>query len=97
VRPDRKDYCSCTTCDCRHWEGAGEVKYDPLVIDLNRDGNTDLTNNVYFDLDANGFAEATSWIDGSDGLLVMDRNGNDDGVFGNGELIFLEDAGITSI
>jgi hypothetical protein len=46
---------------------------DPLVIDLNRDGTTNLTNSVYFDLDVNGFAEATNWIDGADGLLVMDR------------------------
>jgi hypothetical protein len=57
-----------------------------LVIDLNRDGKTDLTNNVYFDLDANGFAELTRWINGSDGLLVMDRNGN--GLIDDGSELF---------
>ncbi|GHV31376.1 hypothetical protein FACS1894167_13670 [Synergistales bacterium] len=54
--------------------GGTTAIYDPLVIDLNRDGQTDLTNRVFFDMDVNGFAESTAWIDASDGLLVMDRN-----------------------
>jgi Ca2+-binding RTX toxin-like protein len=52
---------------------------EPLVLDLNGDGLT-LTglssSKVYFDLDANGFAERTAWVGGGDGLLAMDRNGN---------------------
>jgi hypothetical protein len=59
---------------------------DPLVIDLNRDGSTNLSNNVYFDIDVNGFAEATRWIDGSDGILAMDRNG--DGLINDGSELF---------
>jgi hypothetical protein len=59
---------------------------DPLVIDLNKDGKTDLTRNTYFDIDANGFAEATNWIDNSDGLLAIDRNGN--GIIDDGKELF---------
>jgi len=58
---------------------------DPLVFDL--DGNgvslTELTGgSVYFDLNADGFAERTGWVSREDGLLVLDKNGNgmiDDG------------------
>ncbi|SCW87365.1 hypothetical protein SAMN02927900_05924, partial [Rhizobium mongolense subsp. loessense] len=51
----------------------------PLVLDLDGDG-IELTNiegsNVYFDLDADGFAERTGWITGGDGTLAYDANGN---------------------
>ena len=49
---------------------------DPLVIDLNFDGvhPTDVENGVYFDIDNNGFAEKTQWIDSIDGLLVFNRD-----------------------
>lgn len=65
--------------------------WDPLVIDLDGDGvNADISSDrvVYFDLDADGLAEATNWISADDGILVRDVNGNgkiDDGseVFGN--------------
>jgi len=64
---------------------------DPLSIDLNRDGviNTlAVSSGIHFDLDNNGFAEATSWVAPVDGFLVLDRNGNNkiDGgaeLFGN--------------
>ena len=59
---------------------------DPLVIDLNRDGRTDLVNTAYFDLDANGFVEKTNWIDAVDGFLALDRNG--DGVVNDGGELF---------
>ncbi|TBC87276.1 calcium-binding protein (plasmid) [Rhizobium leguminosarum] len=51
----------------------------PLVLDLDGDG-VELTgiegSNVYFDLDADGFAERTGWITGGDGTLAYDANGN---------------------
>ena len=64
-------------------------KVDPLMLDLNGDGlaTTNLDqSDVYFDLDSNGFAERTAWIDANDGLLVLDRNG--DGKITNGQELF---------
>ena len=64
-------------------------KVDPLILDLNGDGlaTTNLDqSDVYFDLDSNGFAERTAWIDANDGLLVLDRNG--DGKITNGQELF---------
>jgi hypothetical protein len=77
----RHDEICTDVSDCDCGEGltrAGSATYnpDPLVLDLDRDGSIELTNEVYFDLDANGFAESTAWIDSSDGFLAMDRNGN---------------------
>ena len=50
---------------------------DPLVIDL--DGNglelSDLeTSNIFFDIDADGYAENVSWT--TDGILTVDLNGD---------------------
>lgn len=73
---------------------------DPVAIDLNGDGITTISSTkggLWFDHDANGFAEATGWVGADDGLLVMDRNGNgiiDDGrdllgdsaILSNGEI-----------
>lgn len=64
-------------------------KVDPLMLDLNGDGlaTTNLDqSDVYFDLDSNGFAERTAWIDANDGLLVLDRDG--DGKITNGQELF---------
>lgn len=64
-------------------------KVDPLILDLNGDGlvTTNLDqSNVYFDLDTNGFAERTAWVDANDGLLVLDRDG--DGKITNGQELF---------
>ena len=65
-----------------------ETDGSPIVIDLNNDGiNTlslDYTRN--FDLDNNGFAEATGWIQKDDALLAYDRNGN--GKIDNGGELF---------
>jgi len=57
---------------------------DPVVVDLDRDGEfvTSLADGVHFDLNGDGFAEKTAWISRGDGLLVRDVNGNgkiDDG------------------
>lgn len=65
------------------------ARVDPLVLDLNGDGlvTTSLDQSgVYFDLDSNGFAERTAWIDANDGLLVLDRDG--DGKITNGQELF---------
>jgi hypothetical protein len=61
---------------------------DPLVLDLNGDGieTTGLDDGAYFDMNADGFAERTGWVGGSDGMLALDVNGN--GIIDNGsELI----------
>jgi Ca2+-binding RTX toxin-like protein len=52
---------------------------DPLALDLDGDGvvrTLPRSHGVHFDLDNSGFAESTSWVDASDGLLVLDRNSN---------------------
>ena len=61
----------------------GAMNYvSPLVLDLDGDGVApDLTHaysdgKVFFDIDADGFAERVGWVKADDGLLAMDRNGN---------------------
>jgi hypothetical protein len=53
--------------------------HDPLILDLDGDGiqTTSVNGRAHFDQDANGFAEQTGWVSPSDGLLVLDRNGDD--------------------
>ncbi|WP_019503385.1 hypothetical protein [Pleurocapsa sp. PCC 7319] len=51
--------------------------YDPLILDLDGNGveltsTNDLT--VRFDIDGDGFREATGWVKPQDGFLVLDRN-----------------------
>ena len=66
----------------------------PIILDLNGDGvkTVDLKDSeVMFDLNGNGRKQLTGWVDKNDGLLVLDRNGNqviDDGreLFGDGTL-----------
>ena len=62
--------------------------YDPIVIDLNNDGikGTNLDYKINFDLDNNGFKEATSWIDNNDAFIVIDKNNN--GTIDNGSELF---------
>jgi hypothetical protein len=65
-------------------EAGPEITIDPLVLDLDGDGITTLSqeNGVFFDFDANGFHELTGWIGAGSGLLMLDLNGNgelDDG------------------
>ncbi|MFY2597132.1 calcium-binding protein [Achromobacter xylosoxidans] len=66
----------------------GSVQNDPLALDLNGDGvvTTGLSGGTQFDLDANGFREATGWVAPSDGLLVRDLNGN--GIIDDGRELF---------
>ena len=65
------------------------VRVDPLILDLDGDGieTTNLVGSTtHFDLDANGFAERTGWVNGDDGLLALDRDGN--GRIDNGQELF---------
>jgi len=60
----------------------------PLVLDLDGDGielTAVNTTNVFFDVDGDGFREATGWVQSDDGLLVLDRN-NDGYINDNSEL-----------
>lgn len=68
--------------------GDAQPPRDPLIIDLGDSGIVlhSLENGVYFDLDNNGFAERTAWIDIEDGFLALDRNNN--GTIDNGGELF---------
>ena len=52
----------------------------PLVLDLDGDGVEvsafGQSGQVYWDIDQDGFGEASSWVMPDDGLLAFDRNGN---------------------
>ena len=63
-----------------------QVLVDPLILDLNRDGQLNLSNATFFDFNANGFHELASWIDETDAFLVLDKNY--DGVINNGSEMF---------
>ena len=65
-----------------------ELEYSPIVIDLNNDGikGTNLDYKINFDLDNNGFKEATSWIDNNDAFIAIDKNNN--GTIDNGSELF---------
>jgi Ca2+-binding RTX toxin-like protein len=57
----------------------GVLVRDPLMIDLDGDGvAVDIVtgSSVYFDIDNDGLGEAVSWVNGDDGILVRDLNGN---------------------
>ena len=66
----------------------GSTISSPIILDLDGNGvkTTNDIDNPHFDLDANGFAEKTGWVDKNDGLLVYDRNG--DGIINNGTELF---------
>jgi len=69
---------------------AAETEASPLVLDLDGDGVelTPLDSNgaVYWDIDQDGFAEATGWVAPEDGLLAYDRN--NDGIINNHSELF---------
>ena len=62
---------------------------DPIAIDLDGDGITTVdvsTSQVNFDLDNNGIAETTGWIEPEDGFIAHDANG--DGVINDRSELF---------
>ncbi|MCX7101606.1 MAG: hypothetical protein NTX38_08955, partial [Methylobacter sp.] len=60
----------------------------PIVLDLNGDGLSTLnySSGVQFDIHASGQKVQTGWVSPTDGLLVLDRNGN--GVIDSGSELF---------
>jgi hypothetical protein len=74
------------------WRADGEL--DPLILDLDGDGIETLdrgSSSVFFDHNENLFAEASGWLSGDDGFLVLDENKN--GVIDDGGEMF---GGITA-
>ena len=64
------------------------VVYDPLILDLNGDGNytKQLEDGTHFDFMGDGFAEKMGWVSEEDGLLVHDLNKN--GIIDDGSELF---------
>lgn len=54
-------------------------RQSPLVIDLDGDGLEFINlndSNAYFDLNGDGFATRTAWLNSDDGFLTLDKNGD---------------------
>lgn len=69
--------------------GNAQPPRDPLIIDANREGKIEtigLDKEVFFDLDANGFAENTAWAGKNEGFLALDLDGS--GFIENGRELF---------
>lgn len=54
-------------------------RMDPLVLDLDGNGikTLGISAGIHFDHDCNGFKELTGWVGQGDGMLVLDKNGDD--------------------
>jgi hypothetical protein len=65
-----------------------QKKVDPLVLDLDGDGveTSGIDHGVFFDLEANGKLAHSSFVQGDDVLLALDRNEN--GVIDDGGELF---------
>ncbi len=59
---------------------AARTEASPLILDLDGDGievsALNSTGSVYWDVDNDGFREASSWVGKDDGLLALDINKN---------------------
>jgi hypothetical protein len=64
------------------------IATSPVVLDLDGNGVHTLSasQGVHFDLNATGQTSAAGWVSKTDGLLVLDRNG--DGVINDGSELF---------
>ena len=65
----------------------------PIILDLDGDGVNTLSiaeSRAHFDFEGNGSREKTSWFAAGDGLLFLDRDGNDT-VSGASEFTFIND------
>ncbi|MCC7305010.1 MAG: type I secretion C-terminal target domain-containing protein [Alphaproteobacteria bacterium] len=76
------------------WDTAQPMS--PLVLDLDGDGielaALNAAGSVMWDIDQDGFTEASAWIAGGDGLLCIDLN--EDGIINDhGELFGVQGAG----
>ena len=69
---------------------SAQTEASPLVLDLDGDGveliSLSSANAVYWDLDQDGMAEASGWVDADDGLLAYDWN--EDGVIDDHSELF---------
>ncbi|MBO7080680.1 MAG: hypothetical protein J6V99_01380 [Neisseriaceae bacterium] len=83
-----KPYVPCLWEDGEPSKDDAEKVKSPLAIDLDGDGIATyaLKNGVFFDIDADGFAEKMAWLNGKDALLAIDRNKN--GVIDNATELF---------
>ncbi|WP_428667601.1 beta strand repeat-containing protein [Reyranella sp.] len=75
--------------------GEAENNGSPLVLDLDDDGvellNLNSGDAIYWDIDNDGFAEASGWVSSDDGLLAIDLN--QDGVVNNSSEVFGDQTG----
>jgi hypothetical protein len=64
---------------------------DPIVLDLDHNGFsfTSQADGVHFDIDGSGTKSQIAWINGHDGLLALDVNGN--GLIDSGNELFTPD------
>ncbi|MHC8510192.1 MAG: hypothetical protein ACYYKD_12545 [Rhodospirillales bacterium] len=53
-----------------------EFATDPLIFDLDGDGETLTSQTVSFDTDGDGDTDRTTWFDSDDAMLVIDENGD---------------------
>ncbi len=97
VVPDRTDTTTGTFDPPGTWTGGGtgtprpDLPADPdysgiqpVILDLDGDGvEIAFGEDIYFDLDDDGFLEQTSWASADDGFLVIDLNA--DGTRGAGD------------
>ncbi len=69
---------------------AARTEASPLILDLDGDGievsALNSTGSVYWDVDNDGFREASSWVGKDDGLLALDINKN--GIIDNHSELF---------
>lgn len=76
--------------DMNDKKGAAQPKQSPLVLDLDFSGTIDLVSiedsQARWDLDQDGFAEHTGWVQSQDGFLVRDIN--QDGIVNGQEELF---------